>query len=53
MLSLFDPLRDLSLLSVSARMLLAVLCGGVIGIEREYKKEGRLDFMSKYHTLMY
>ena len=38
MLSLFDPLRDLSLLSVSARMLLAVLCGGVIGIEREYKR---------------
>lgn len=25
----------------------------VLGIEREYKKEGRLDFMSKYHTLMY
>ena len=38
MLSVFDSLRDVTLLSVSARMVLAVLCGGVIGIEREYKR---------------
>lgn len=34
----FDNLRDLSLLSVAVRMILAVLCGGTIGIEREYKR---------------
>ena len=38
MLSIFDSLRDITLLSVAVRMLLAVLCGGAIGIEREYKR---------------
>ena len=38
MLSVFDPLRDLTLLSVTVRMLLATICGGIIGIEREYKR---------------
>ncbi|MEG1594728.1 MAG: MgtC/SapB family protein [Oscillibacter sp.] len=38
MLTLFDGLREVTLASVSARMLLAVLCGGLIGIEREYKR---------------
>ena len=38
MLSIFDPIRDVTLLSVTVRMLLAVLCGGAIGIEREYKR---------------
>ena len=38
MLSIFDSLRDVTLLSVAVRMLLAVLCGGAIGIEREYKR---------------
>ena len=38
MLSMFDGLRDMSMASVLARMLLAVICGGVIGIEREYKR---------------
>ena len=38
MLSIFDPLRDVTLLSVTVRMLLAVLCGGAIGIEREYRR---------------
>lgn len=38
MLSIFDGLRDVTLAAVSVRMLLAVLCGGVIGIEREYKR---------------
>ena len=42
MLSIFDGLRDLTMLSVSVRMLLAVICGGIIGIEREYvyKRQG-------------
>ena len=38
MLSVFDGLRDVTLASVTARMLLAVICGGIIGIEREYKR---------------
>ncbi len=38
MLSLFDGLRDVTIASVAARMILAVICGGVIGIEREYKR---------------
>lgn len=38
MLSLFDGLRDVTIWSVALRMTLAVLCGGVIGIEREYKR---------------
>lgn len=38
MLSLFDPLRQLTLLSVALRMVLAFLCGGIIGLEREQKR---------------
>ncbi len=38
MLSLFDGLRDVTIWSVALRMTLAVVCGGVIGIEREYKR---------------
>ena len=38
MLSCFSPLRDLTLLSVTVRMALAFLCGGLIGVEREYKR---------------
>lgn len=38
MLSIFDGLREVSLLSVSVRMCLAVVCGGIIGMEREYKR---------------
>ena len=38
MLTLFDGLRDVTFWSVALRMVLAVLCGGVIGIEREYKR---------------
>lgn len=38
MLSLFDPLRDLTMLSMTVRMLLATLCGGIVGLEREYKR---------------
>lgn len=38
MLSIFDGLRDVTLASVTVRMLLAVICGGIIGMEREYKR---------------
>ena len=38
MLSIFDSLREVTLLSVTIRMLLAVVCGGIIGIEREFKR---------------
>ena len=38
MLQIFDELRGLSLLAMTVRMLLAVVCGSVIGIEREIKR---------------
>lgn len=37
MIHLFDGLRDITLLSVLIRMLLAFLFGGLIGLERSYK----------------
>ena len=37
MLSIFDPLRDLEFTSLLARLLLAVLCGAAIGLERSAK----------------
>ena len=38
MLQCFDFARDMSFLAVTVRMVLAVFCGGLIGIEREYKR---------------
>ena len=38
MLSIFDGLREIGFLSVAVRMFVAVLCGGLIGSEREYKR---------------
>lgn len=38
MLSIFDSLRDITLLSVFVRMVLAVVCGGIVGLEREIKR---------------
>lgn len=38
MLPIFDGLRDVTLTSVTIRMLLAVLCGGIIGLEQAYKR---------------
>lgn len=38
MLGCFDFLRDISTVSVMARLFVAVLCGGFIGIEREHKR---------------
>ena len=38
MLSIFDGVRDVTLVSVCLRMVLSVLCGGAIGVEREFKR---------------
>lgn len=38
MLSFLDSLRDVTTVSVLLRLFLAVLCGGIIGIEREHKR---------------
>ncbi|MCR4672055.1 MAG: MgtC/SapB family protein [Lachnospiraceae bacterium] len=38
MLSFFDPLRELSFLAILTKLLLAMACGGIIGLEREYKR---------------
>lgn len=38
MLTIFDPLRGLTLASVAFRLLLSTLCGGIVGIEREFKR---------------
>ena len=38
MITIFDGLRDITFLSVAVRMFLAVVCGGLIGVEREYKR---------------
>lgn len=38
MLTCFDFVREMDFLAVTVRLLLAVLCGGIIGIEREYKR---------------
>lgn len=38
MLTLFSSLRDFTLLSVALRMFLAVFCGGLIGLERTFRR---------------
>lgn len=38
MLKYFDFIREMTLLGMTVRMLLAVVCGGLIGIEREFKR---------------
>ena len=38
MSNLFDPVREMTVLAVLIRMLSAVLCGGLIGVEREFKR---------------
>ena len=37
MFKILDPLRDITLFTVLLRLILAVIAGGVIGIERSYK----------------
>lgn len=38
MLAFLDPLRGIGLLPIALRMILAFLCGGLIGMEREFKR---------------
>ena len=38
MLSFLEPFRDLTPLSILLRMLLPCICGGLVGIEREFKR---------------
>lgn len=38
MLPIFDEFRELGMTEIAVRMVLAVVCGGLIGIEREYKR---------------
>lgn len=38
MLDIFDFAREMTLLGVGTRMLMACICGGLIGIEREFKR---------------
>ena len=38
MLEFLNPLRDMNLISVAVRVLLAVACGGLVGLERAYKR---------------
>lgn len=38
MLPIFEGWRDFTLESIALRLLFAALCGGLIGLEREYKR---------------
>lgn len=38
MLDKLDFLRELTLLSIATRLVFAAVCGGIIGLEREYKR---------------
>lgn len=38
MLSVFDFIREMSFVGITIRLCLAVVCGGLIGVEREYKR---------------
>ncbi len=38
MLPIFDSLREMNLISIALRIFLAIICGGIIGIEREFKR---------------
>ena len=38
MLTMFDSLREISFCAIAVRMVLSFLCGGLIGLEREYKR---------------
>ena len=38
MLRIFDSLREVTFVAIAVRMVLSFLCGGLIGLEREYKR---------------
>ena len=47
MLHCFDPIRTLSFWAILVRLSLAVVCGGVIGAERETKRRLSLIHISE------
>ena len=47
MLKMLDPLREINFYSVAFRMILACICGGIIGIERDINT-GRPDSVHTY-----
>ena len=38
MLPVFDGLRNITIASVAFRLILSTLCGGIVGMEREFKR---------------
>lgn len=38
MISALDPFRGITMISVTLRLVMAFLCGGIIGLEREYRR---------------
>lgn len=38
MLDFLEPMREITFASIALRMILSFLCGGLIGLEREYKR---------------
>lgn len=38
MLSIFDSFRETTTMAITLRLILAVICGGIIGMERTYKR---------------
>lgn len=38
MISVLNPFRDVTMISVALRLVMAFLCGGIIGLEREYRR---------------
>ena len=38
MLAFFDFIRDMTFSAIAVRVVIAVICGGLIGLEREYKR---------------
>lgn len=38
MLAFWEPMREIAFASIALRMILSFLCGGLIGLEREYKR---------------
>ena len=38
MFEFFDAFRDMTMASIALRMVLAVICGGCVGLERTYRR---------------
>ena len=52
-IALLDPLRDISLLAILVRMVLSFICGGLIGIEREFKRRVIVFLRKTHHRLRF